>query len=47
MADESDRIRPLLEAVGVGEVLDLIFSLIEATDEEKWLQERLANALRD
>jgi hypothetical protein len=39
--------RPLLEAVATETDLDLILSLVVADDDETWLREQLADALRD
>jgi hypothetical protein len=47
--EEFDRARPVLEAVGAKSELELILSLVVVADddEEKWLLEQLADALRD
>jgi len=43
-----ERAEPLLADVALDRAeLELIFSLVEAGDEETWLRERLADALRD
>jgi hypothetical protein len=53
VADEAlqearERAEPLLADVALDRAeLELIFSLVEAEDEEVWLRERLADALRD
>ncbi len=47
MDDDLERARPLLEAVAGERELELIVSLAVTDDEERWLRERLADALRD
>ena len=52
MADEDlhearERAESLLADVGPQAELTLIFSLVEVADDEKWLTEQLADALRN
>jgi hypothetical protein len=42
-----DRARALLADVAEEGQSELIFSLLEAEDQESWLTEQLANAVRD
>jgi hypothetical protein len=47
MDEELERAIPLLEGVIPEAERDLIVSLVVADDEEKWLLERLGDALQD
>lgn len=48
LQDARERSEPLLSEVAPDmEAVRLVFSLLSATDEDRWLTERLADALRD